>query len=65
MTSLIRKNTAVLNQLTMLYGEKKNYEKDLDKRQKNLVCPLRPNIINESITFFFLLFSTQMSNGKS
>lgn len=50
MTSLIRQNTAVLNQLTMLYGEKKHYEKDLDARQKNLVCPLQLLIINEIIT---------------
>lgn len=36
-TDLIRENTDKLDQLSMLLGEKKTYEKALDARQKNLV----------------------------
>ena len=36
-TELIRENTNRLDQLNMLIGERRNYEKQLDSRQKNLV----------------------------
>lgn len=36
-TDLIKENTNKLDQLNMLLGEKKEYEKELDSRQKNLV----------------------------
>ena len=36
-TELIRENTNRLDQLNMLLGEKRGYEKALDSRQKDLV----------------------------
>ena len=40
-TSMIRENTNRLDQLNMLLGEQKDFEKQLDSRQKNLVCNMQ------------------------
>ena len=37
-TERIRENTNRLDQLNMLLTEKRDYEKSLDSRQKNVVC---------------------------
>jgi hypothetical protein len=47
-TDLIRENTNRLEQLNMLLGEKKDYEGELDSRQKNLVSVVFKVVINSS-----------------
>jgi hypothetical protein len=45
-TALVRENTNRLDQLNMLLGERKDFEGQLDSRQKNLVSSSLLSSIN-------------------
>ncbi len=61
-TELVRENTNRLDQLNMLFGEKKVYQVQLDSRQKNLVSwKFNANILLKIILTITRLFGVHIS----